>query len=55
MASPRSCTGWEPGQPYVLIDELLIRNQRERRRRGEPEDEPRLDVNLSGFVRTMPV
>jgi general secretion pathway protein M len=45
--------GLEAGQPYVLIDELLVRNQRERRRRGEPEDEPTLDVHLklSGFVR----
>jgi general secretion pathway protein M len=45
--------GLEAGQPYLLIDELSVRNQRERRRRGEPELEPRLDVNLrlSGFVR----
>jgi general secretion pathway protein M len=48
--------GLEAGQPYVLIEELTIRNQGERRRRGEPEDEPRLDVNLklSGFVRATP-
>jgi general secretion pathway protein M len=48
--------GLEAGQPYVLIDELLVRNQHERRRRGEPEAEPRLDVNLrlSGFVRAPP-
>lgn len=47
----------EAGQPYVLIDELSIRSQRERRRRGEPEGEPRLDVSLelSGFVREEPV
>ena len=45
--------GLESGQPYVLIDELSVRNQRERRRRGEPETEPALDVSLklSGFVR----
>jgi general secretion pathway protein M len=45
--------GLETGQPYVLIDELSVRNQRERRRRGEPESEPMLDVSLklSGFVR----
>jgi general secretion pathway protein M len=45
--------GLESGQPYVLIDELAVRNQRERRRRGEPESEPALDVSLklSGFVR----
>jgi general secretion pathway protein M len=45
--------GLEAGQPYVLIDELSVRNQRERRRRHEPEGEPKLDVNLelSGFVR----
>ena len=43
----------EAGQPYVLIDELSVRNQRERRRRGEREDEPMLEVSLelSGFVR----
>jgi general secretion pathway protein M len=48
--------GLEAGQPYVLIDELSVRNQRERRRRGEPESEPSLDVNLrlSGFVRATP-
>jgi general secretion pathway protein M len=48
--------GLEAGQPYVLIDELSVRNQRERRRRGEPETEPMLDVNLrlSGFVRATP-
>jgi general secretion pathway protein M len=46
--------GLEAGQPYVLIDELSVRNQRERRRRGESE--PMLDVNLrlSGFVRATP-
>jgi general secretion pathway protein M len=48
--------GLEAGQPYVLIDELTIRNQQERRRRGQPEVEPRLDVNLrlSGYVRATP-
>jgi general secretion pathway protein M len=46
----------EAGQPYVLIDELLARNQRERRGRNHPEAEPMLDVNLqlSGFVRATP-
>ena len=45
--------GLESGQPYLLIDELSVRNQRERRRRGEPDTEPMLDVSLklSGFVR----
>jgi general secretion pathway protein M len=45
--------GLEAGQPYVLIDELSVRNQRKRRRRRQPEGEPKLDVNLelSGFVR----
>jgi general secretion pathway protein M len=48
--------GLEAGQPYVLIDELSIRNERERRRRGDPEVEPTLDVSLrlSGFVRAAP-
>lgn len=49
----------EAGQPYVLIDELSIRNQRERRQRRRnnraevADGEPMLDVSLelSGFVR----
>jgi general secretion pathway protein M len=46
----------ESGQPYVLIDELSVRNQREHRRRNEPDGEPKLDVDLklSGFVRATP-
>jgi hypothetical protein len=46
--------GLEAGQPYVLIDELTVRNQAERRRRRSNEaEEPQLDVSLelSGFVR----
>lgn len=48
--------GLEAGQPYLLIDELSVRNQRERRRRGEAVPETTLDVNLrlSGFVRATP-
>jgi general secretion pathway protein M len=48
--------GLEAGQPYLLIDELSVRNQRERRRRGEAVPETTLDVNLrlSGFVREAP-
>jgi general secretion pathway protein M len=45
----------EAGQPYVLIDELSVRSQRERRRRDQRGDDgdPALDVSLelSGFVR----
>ncbi|MEM7021856.1 MAG: type II secretion system protein GspM [Pseudomonadota bacterium] len=46
----------EEGQPYIMIDELSVRNQRERRRRrrNAPDTgEPKLDVSLqlSGFVR----
>jgi general secretion pathway protein M len=46
----------EAGQPYLLIDELVVRNQRERGGRSEPAAEPMLDVNLqlSGFVRAPP-
>ena len=46
----------EGGQPYVLINELVVRNQRERRGRNDPEAQPILDVNLqlSGFVRATP-
>jgi hypothetical protein len=46
--------GLEAGQPYVLIDELTVRNQAERRRRRSKGAEgPQLDVSheLSGFVR----
>ena len=49
--------GLESGQPYVLIDELTVRSQRERRQRRRnqttTESDPMLDVNLelSGFVR----
>ena len=48
--------GLEAGQPYLLIDELFVRSQRERRQLGELELEPRLDVSLrlSGFVRATP-
>ena len=48
--------GIEAGQPYLLVDELLVRNQRERRQRGEAMPETTLDVNLrlSGFVRPTP-
>ena len=46
----------EEGQPYIMIDELSVRNQRERRRRrrnAQEAGEPKLDVSLqlSGFVR----
>lgn len=48
----------EAGQPYVLIDELSVRSQRERRQRrrnqaAAGDDAPKLDVSLelSGFVR----
>jgi general secretion pathway protein M len=48
--------GLEAGQPYLLIDQLSVRNQRERRRRGEAVPETMLDVDLrlSGFVRATP-
>jgi hypothetical protein len=52
LAQTRS--GLVAGQPYVLIDELPVRNQAERRRRRSNEaEEPQLDVSLelSGFVR----
>jgi general secretion pathway protein M len=46
----------EAGQPYVLIDELSVRSQHERRRRRNQSDadgDTMLDVSLelSGFVR----
>ena len=47
----------ESGQPYVLIDELAVRSQRERRWGGVPEAPTLLDVSLqlSGFVRAASV
>jgi len=47
----------ESGQPYLLIDELLVREQRVRsRRRNEPETETLLDVSLelSGYLQSEP-
>ena len=44
----------ESGQPYLLIDQLSVREQRtRRRRRDEPETEASLDIalELSGFLR----
>ena len=43
----------ETGQPYLLIDQLSVREQRvRRRRRDEPEPETSLDVTLelSGYL-----
>jgi general secretion pathway protein M len=39
----------ETGQPYLLIDELVVREQRGRRGRDESEKEPQLDVTLELF------
>jgi general secretion pathway protein M len=47
----------ESGQPYLLIDQLSVREQRtRRRRRDEPETEATLDVTLelSGYLHTEP-
>ena len=47
----------ETGQPYLLIDELTVREQRTRsRRRNEPEIETQLDVSLelSGYLQAEP-
>jgi len=47
----------ESGQPYLLIDELVVREQRVRsRRRNEPETETLLDVSLelSGYLQSEP-
>ena len=47
----------ETGQPYLLIDELTVREQRTRsRRRNEPETETQLDVSLelSGYLQAEP-
>jgi general secretion pathway protein M len=47
----------ETGQPYLLIDNLTIREQRARgRKRNEPSTEPMLDVSveLFGYLREKP-
>jgi general secretion pathway protein M len=47
----------ETGQPYLLIDDVTVRQERvRRRRRSEPESEPVLDVNLElfGYLRVEP-
>ena len=47
----------ETGQPYLLIDDVTVRQERVRRqRRGQPESEPILDVNLElfGYLRVEP-
>jgi general secretion pathway protein M len=47
----------ESGQPYLLIDQLSVREQRARRqRRDEPETEARLDISLelSGYLHAEP-
>jgi general secretion pathway protein M len=48
----------ETGQPYLLIDNFTVREQRaRRRRRDEPETAPVLDVTLEvfGYLREQPV
>jgi general secretion pathway protein M len=46
----------ETGQPYLIIDEVTVRQERVRRRRSEPEAQPMLDVSLElfGYVREEP-
>ena len=47
----------ETGQPYLLIDDVTVRQERvRRRRRSEPDREPVLDVSLElfGYLRTEP-
>lgn len=39
----------ETGQPYLLIEDLTVREQRVRRRRNQPASEPMLDVSLELF------
>jgi general secretion pathway protein M len=48
----------ESGQPYLLIDQLSVREQRARRRRSdEPETEASLDISLelSGYLHAEPI
>jgi general secretion pathway protein M len=46
----------ETGQPYLIIDEVTVRQERVRRRRNEPGEHPMLDVSfeLFGYVREEP-
>lgn len=45
----------ETGQPYLIIDDVTVRQERARRRR-EPQRQPMLDVSLElfGYVREEP-
>jgi general secretion pathway protein M len=46
----------ETGQPYLIIDDVTVRQERARRRRREPQRQPMLDVSLElfGYVREEP-
>jgi general secretion pathway protein M len=46
----------ETGQPYLIIDDVTVRQERARRRRSQPQGQPRLDVSLElfGYVREEP-
>jgi len=46
----------ETGQPYLIIDDVTVRQERVRRRRSEPQAQPMLDVSLElfGYVREEP-
>lgn len=46
----------ETGQPYLVIDDVTVRQERVRRRRSEPRAQPMLDVSLQlfGYLREEP-
>jgi general secretion pathway protein M len=46
----------ETGQPYLIIDDVTVRQERARRRRSEPRAQPMLDISLElfGYVREEP-
>lgn len=46
----------ETGQPYLIVDNVTVRQERVRRRRSEPQGHPMLDVSLElfGYVREEP-
>jgi general secretion pathway protein M len=46
----------ETGEPYLIIDNVTVRQERVRRRRSEPRGDPKLDVSLElfGYVREEP-
>jgi general secretion pathway protein M len=43
----------ETGEPYLVVEELMVREVRQRRRRNEPDPKPMLDITVDvvGYLR----